>query len=769
MLALHAGALVAGAQPAHAGRLEGRVVDATALPLPGVLVELDGDAAQATARTDGVGRYTFEGVSPGAYRLRFSFPGFVTVIRRGVDVPAGHVTAPDAVLDVAASASVVVSGTRTFRSLAAVTGRDELLGVADAASTGIITPAELTGRAARRPADTLESVPGLAVSQHSGEGKATQYYLRGFNIDHGTDLSLSVAGMPVNLPTHGHGQGYADMNFLIPELVSGVQYRKGPAAADGGDFSAAGRVKVHYLNVLDRSLVRIEGGSYGHGRVLAAASPALGAGRLLVAAESMHDDGPWQRPDAMRRWNGVVRYSRGSALNGLAVTALAYDARWQSTDQIPRRAVEDGRLSRFGLVDGTDGGTTHRAGAVAEWQRTTVAGLTHLTAYAFDSGLDLFSNFTYFLDDPEHGDQFEQRDERWVAGATASRAWAATVLGRRSFVTIGADARHDAIGAVGLYRTRARRRLGTIREDAVGQSSLAGYVEVQTRWSDVVRTTAGLRGDVYRWRVRAGDPVNGGARAAGIANPSLAVAWSPWRQTEVYASAGGGFHSNDGRGATIRRDPVSGDPVPAVDPLVRARGAEVGLRSLAVPRLHTTLALWTLGLDSELVFVGDAGTTAASRPSRRVGLEWDADYHLTSWLRAEASAAYSRARFVDRAPEGQAVPGAIEGVASVGVALAPAGPWSAGLRWRYFGPRPLDEGGRVRSAPSNLVNAEAGVNVGRRWRLQVEAFNLLDSTSSDVDYYYRSRLPGEPAAGVDGVHFHPVEPRSLRVALVAAF
>jgi hypothetical protein len=734
-----------------------------------VLVEVESTGTPLVARTGSDGRYVVDSVPGGSYSVRFSLPSFVTMLRRNVTVTAGSRTIQDATLYVGATASVVVSGRTTFRNLSTVTERDELVGVAETASSGVVTPAELIERARRRPAEALEAVPGLVVSQHSGEGKANQYYLRGFNIDHGTDLAISVAGMPINLPTHGHGQGYADMNFLIPELVSGIQYQKGTYAADTGDFSAAGSVRVNYLNVLDNPMVRVEGGGYGYGRVLAAASPKVGNGQLLVAAEAMGNDGPWERPDEMRRWNGLVRYSQGSAASGLSVTGLFYSADWNSSDQIPKRAVDDGSLDRFGYVDRTSGGDTHRFGGIVEWQRTTATGATHVEGYGFDYGLDLFSNFTYFLDDPENGDQFEQFDDRFVFGGRASHGWSTSLFGRRSVVVVGGEMRRDDIGTVGLYRTTARSRLSTVREDTVGQTSGGAYAELQTQWSSVVRTTIGVRGDLYNWNVDADDPPNSGTESEGIVNPKFRIAFGPWRRTELYASAGGGFHSNDGRGATIRRDPVSGDAVDPVDPLVRARGAEVGLRTLALPRLHTTFAVWGLWLDSELLFIGDAGTTEASRPSRRVGLEWDADYRATPWLSLDGSVAYSRARFTDGGPEGDHIPGAIEGVASAGMRITPPGRWSGSLRWRYFGARPLIEDSSVRSPSSNLFNAEAGFQLSRIWRVKVDLLNLFDSKSSDVDYFYTSRLKGEPLGGVDGVHFHPVEPFTFRVALLASF
>ena len=772
VLALAATGSPAAAQSLPPGRVLGQILDPTGAPLPGVLVEVertDRPAPVQRASSDDEGRYLVDALAPGTYSLRFALANFVTRLRRGVVVAAGGATTEDATMLVAATASVVVTGRGTFRNLSTVESQDELVGVADTASTGVITPAELNERARRRPAEALESVPGMVVSQHSGEGKANQYYLRGFNIDHGTDLALSVAGMPVNLPTHGHGQGYADMNFLIPELVSGIQYRKGTYAADSGDFSAAGTIRVQYLNALDAPLVRVEGGTYGYGRALAAASPTVGRGRLLVAAEVMGNDGPWDRPDVMRRYNGLARYTLGTAVNGLSITGLVYQADWNSSDQIPRRAVDDGVLSRFGYLDRSNGGTTHRAGGMAEWQRTTTRGITHAEVFGFDYGLDLFSNFTYFLDDPDNGDQFEQRDERRVGGGRLTHTWSATPFGRRSQATVGGEVRHDDIGAVGLYRTASRVRLSTVREDAVRQTSGGLWAEVQTQWSDVVRTTVGVRGDRYRWAVDAGDPANGGTATDGIANPKLSVAIGPWRGTEFYASAGGGFHSNDGRGATIARDPSTGDAADPVDPLVRAKGAEVGVRSLAVRGLHTTLSAWSLWLDSELLFIGDAGTTEASRPSRRLGVEWDADYRAAPWLAFDASAAYSQARFTDGAAEGDRIPGAIEGVATAGATLTPRGRWSGSVRYRFFGPRPLVEDNSVRSRASHLVTAEAGVQVHRTWRLKVDALNLFDSKSSDIDYFYTSRLRGEPAEGVDGLHFHPVEPFTLRVALVATF
>jgi outer membrane receptor protein involved in Fe transport len=751
--------------------LQGTVFDASGTPLPQATVSARGPAESdwVHVHASDQGRYRFDGLTAGTYEVTFQLTGFATTVKRDVEVAEGRASVLDATMYLSASASVVVLGRGTFRDLSTVSTAAELIGVAESATSGVITAADLDERSRRRAGEALERVPGLIVSQHSGEGKANQYYIRGFNIDHGTDLALWVSGMPVNLPTHGHGQGYADVSFLMPELVGSIQYRKGPYFADEGDFSAAGSVRIKYVNMLDRPVARLEAGQGGFLRGLFAASPKVGQGHLLVAAEVSGNDGPWVYPDDYRRWNGMVRYSQGSAVSGFSVTGLVYNGDWNSTDQIPRRAVDQGLLSRFGAVDPTGGGESHRAGGMVEWQRTGADTQTRVEAFGFNYGLALFSNFTYVLDDEENGDQFEQRDNRNTFGARASQMWSGHVGDIHSELLVGADVRHDDINGVGLYRTRARQRLSTTREDDVQQTSGAVYAQITSRWNPTFRTTAGVRADAYRFDVASNDPLNSGTATDSIVNPKLSAVFGPWARTEFYVNAGGGFHSNDGRGSTIRRDPVTGEPLDRVDPLVRAKGTEVGVRTLAFRNLHTSVAYWGLWLDSELLFVGDAGTTEASRPSRRHGLEWAADYTPSTSLSFDTSLAWSKARFTDADPAGNRIPGAVQTVAALGMTVRPDEQWSGRLQWRYFGGRPLIEDNSVRSDASSLVNAEVGYRLGRHWRLKVDFLNLFDAADSDIDYFYTSRLPGEPQEGVDDIHFHPVEPFTVRTAVVWTF
>jgi outer membrane receptor protein involved in Fe transport len=612
-------------------------------------------------------------------------------------------------------------------------------------------------------------VPGVVISQHSGEGKANQYYLRGFNLDHGTDFATTVAGMPVNLPAHGHGQGYSDLNFMIPELVSGVQFSKGPYFADQGDFATAGAANINYASSLENAIVRVGGGGQGYGRALAAASPRVASGRLLTALEVTRDDGPWVHADDYKKINGLVRYSRGDTVNGLSLTGMGYRATWNSTDQIPQRAVDRGLIGRFDALDPTDGGETSRYSGSLEWQRTRGDAATRITAYGIGYDLRLFSNFTFFLDDPVHGDQVEQADHRFVTGAKVSHRRIARWGDRLVQNSVGVQVRNDDITTVGLYSTQARRRIGTTRQDAVLETSGGAYAQNDIAWTPWLRTTAGLRADGYLFRVDAGDSANSGTTTAGLLSPKGGIAVGPFNGMELYVNGGFGFHSNDARGTTITRDPRTGEPVDRVTPLVRAKGAEVGVRTVAIPHLQSSVSLWSLSLASELVFAGDAGTTEAARPSHRYGVEWANYYHPRPWLIFDGDVSLSRARFTDVDPAGERIPGSVESVVSLGATVADLRNVFGSIRLRYFGPRPLVEDDSARSKATSLVNLEAGYKIAKGVRVAVDVFNLLNAKDSDIDYYYPSRLLGEPAGGVNDIHFHPALPRTARVNLILGF
>jgi hypothetical protein len=766
--------MAASAAWAQTGTVAGTVSDETGGVLPGVNVDLkpaSGDTLETV--TDGQGGYRFENVPAGPAELTVRLINF-SAARRTLTVQAGGTATANLTMVVSTSADIVVTAPRTFRNLAEVENPAEnLVGIASAGSEGAVTAAQLAVRPVNRATEVLETVPGMIISQHSGEGKANQYYLRGFNLDHGFDFAQTVAGIPVNMPTHAHAQGYADSNFLIPELVSGVQFRKGPYYAENGDFSSAGSANINYFNVLERPIVSITGGSYDYGRFLAAASPKVGKGNLLGAFEWERDNGPWVSPNNKDKFNGVLRYTQGDSRNGFSLTFLGFRNHWHSTDQIPQRAVDRGEIDRFGFIEETDGGETFRYAGVFDIQRSGINDSTRLTAYTQRYGVQLFHNFTYFLNDPINGDQFEQFERRWTTGAKLTHRRLMHVGEKHIEGALGVDIRNDNVGGpLGLYHTVATERIGTIRADEANQTSGGMFADAEVEWTSKLRTTFGLRGDVYRWNVESDNPLNSGNEISGIVSPKVSAAFGPWGGTEFYANYGLGFHSNSALGIVLQVDPVSGDAVTASPAFARSQGAEFGVRTVRFKRAQTTATVWYLDFDSELIYVGDSGSTEDGPGSRRVGVEITNYIYPHPWVNFDIDLSFSRARFADLPSGENFVPGALNRVISAGVEVNPpagvrSGPFG-GLRLRHFGPRKLLEDGSVESKQTSIVNGEVGYKFSDRVRLLVEGFNLFDSKVSDIDYFFESRLRNEPEP-VEDVHFHAAIPRSARVALKVSF
>lgn len=674
------------------------------------------------------------------------------------------------------------------------------------ASEKRVSGAEVNARPFSRPAEALEVVPGLIVTQHSGEGKANQYFLRGVNLDHGTDLAISIDGMPVNMRTHGHGQGYADLNFLIPELIGTVNIRKGPYFADEGDFSSVGAVHIGLLDSVARTMAQVTAGSFGHRRGFGVTSHELGEGTLLVAGEAQTYNGPWDNPDALRKLNGVMRYSQGTASDGFSLTAMAYANRWNSTDQVPTRAIASGQIGRYGALDPSDGGNASRFSLSGSFAQSDEAGASKANFYVIQSSLNLWNNFTYYLSNPVDGDQFHQHDDRVLGGFSASHTFNHQLVGLRVQTEIGVQSRYDDI-RLDLNNSVRRQFSSGIRSDAVKESSVGVFMQNTAFWTDWLRTTAGWRGDYYDASVNSlFSSANSGTARAFIGSPKLGVVLGPFARTELFVNAGEGFHSNDARGVTISESPADGAAVSRSPFLVKTKGAEIGLRSQFLPGLTSAVALFMLDSASEILFVGDAGDTEASRPSRRVGVEWTNDWRPRPWLTLEGDLAVTRARFRSDNPDqaaaydelagypasqignapGNRIPGAPNMVATAGIRLGEATGWFGALRYRYFGPRPLTEDGAFVSPAAGLLNGQLGYRFANGWRLQLDGFNLLNSQTDQITYAYGSLLktdslyamcfagaPTAPAAvcqtGVMDRVLHPVEPLALRVTLAGAF
>ncbi|PTQ85877.1 TonB-dependent receptor [Nitrosomonas ureae] len=663
---------------------------------------------------------------------------------------------------------VDAAGIPTLNEMLVRANARELIGSANSANEGTVLKHQLDLRTVYRPGELLETVPGLIVTQHSGEGKANQYFLRGFNLDHGTDLRITVDGMLVNQRSHGHGQGWADTNFIIPELIGNLQYMKGPYYAHQGDFSSAGAVSMGYLDKLPKGIASYGLGQQGFMRGLVTKSHEVGRGNVLYAVELLTKDGPWVKHEDFKKFNAVLRYSQDTGPTKFNVTAMGYGGNWNSTDQIPARGVASGFIPRLGAIDPSSGGESHRFSLSTALQHSSRYGITQFNLYTLHSNLALFSNFTYFLDDPVNGDQFSQIDKRFQSAMNVDHLWVSRIKGIEIENTVGVQFQNDVINN-GLLSTKERQTLSTTRKDHINQNSVGIFYQNSIQWLEKFRSVAGVRSDYYWFDVNSNLNVNSGNRYDSMTNPKLGLIFGPWVQTELYFNYGSGFHSNDARGTTSIVDPKSGDSINRVNPLVRSTGYEVGVRTAIIPGLQASFAAFRLDLDSELLFVGDAGTTEASRPSKREGFEVSLFYMPKDWLTIDIDYALARARFSDDDPSGNYIPGAIRGVGKMAVSVDNIGRFFGSMQVRYFGKRSLIEDNSVQSNHTVTLNGQIGYKIGSNVRVILQGFNLLNTHAHAIDYYYASRLPGEPTAGVNDVHFHPIESRSLRVNLVANF
>lgn len=665
---------------------------------------------------------------------------------------------------------------------------------------------ELNERAVTRPGEILEAAPGLAVIAHADGGKANQYYLRGYNLDHGTDFAVFVDDMPINLPTHAHGQGYADLNWLMPETVKSLDVRKGPYFADVGDFANAGAAFLNLRDSVDKNIVSVTAGSFDYQRYFAMGSTKLGGGALLYAGEANFYDGPWDTPDHMRKFSGLLRYSQGTATDGFSATAMAYANKWTTTEQQPLRAILSGQVGLYGEIDPTDGGTTSRYSLSARVAQTTADGSWKANAYVVKYQLDLFNNFTWFLTNPVDGDQFQQHDDRVYGGVGASRTFKGSLFGRPAETVIGFQARYDDIN-LALNKTVAQQFLSATLADHVNEANTGIYGEHTVHWTDWLSTTLGWRGDYYAASVVSFlQPASSGKQEAALGSPKFRMVIGPFYKTEFFIGAGMGYHSNDARSTVISQ--VPGDPATPENPsplLVRSRGAEIGVHTKIVPGLDSSVSLFTLDQASELFFSGDSGETVAGLPSRRTGIEFANDYRPQPWLHIDADLALTRARFIGFDAAQAALYQSLNGfplaqigngpgnfvynapwmVASAGITLGRDTGWFGNLRWRYISSRPLTEDGAFWSPPLSVLNGQIGYRFDNGWRIQLDALNLLNAQGPQAEYAYGSLLKTDnlfamcnsaappPKAvcqnGVMDYALHPIEPLAIRLTAAATF
>ncbi|MCK0532893.1 TonB-dependent receptor [Sphingobium agri] len=626
-----------------------------------------------------------------------------------------------------------------------VFGRGEdKIGTAHAASEGSVGGADLLVRPLLRVAELLEAVPGMVAAQHSGSGKANQYFLRGFNLDHGSDFTTYIDGVQMNFRSHGHGQGYLDLNGLIPEIIAREDFRKGPYRADGGDFALAGAAYMTTIDGYDRPWVAAEGGSFGWRRLASGGTVKAGAGHLTLVAQAKAYDGPWQEPEHLRHYAGFAKYTLPTGAGKIDATLHAYRATWRPTEQIPERIVGTPLCPDiFCSPDpSARGETTRIIGNLATVQPTWRANL-----YAQFYDWTMFSNPTY-TDPDGTSAQIQQFDRRWVLGFTGEKRWDVDPALQ---LKLGTENRYDAIGNVGVNRTAGRAFLSSLGRYRVNQGSAALYGEATVTPLPGLRITGGLRGDYYHYDVRSRDAVAAalgeGSGSDTLVSPKASAAWAITPQVELYANWGRGFHSNDARGA------VNVDtPVPM---LVRGTGKELGGR-LQLPGFTFTATYWWLNVGSELRFVGDSNAVEPSGASRRHGYELVAFWRPLTWLAFDGNYTASHSRYTN----GDHIPNAFRNAASAGAAIV-LDPWEASIRVRHLGPSPLIEDNSVRDPGSTVVNARAAWK-GKRVQVYAELLNILGSRDKDIAYYYESYIPAADAEPVEGRLSRVVEPRTVR-------
>jgi hypothetical protein len=668
---------------------------------------------------------------------------------------------------------------------------DNAVGSSDAASQGTVNGALLQDIPLLRPGEVLETVPGLVVTQHSGDGKANQYFLRGYNLDHGTDFSSSIDGVPVNMPTNAHGQGYSDLNYLIPELVDRIDYFKGPYFANAGDFSAAGSANIRYRSSLDHGLAAVTVGDNGYRRVLMAGSapvaPATAAApgnsgqwlpggglTLLGALELQNDNGPWTLPEDFHKVNGLLRLTDGNVARGWSLDAAYYDANWNSTDQVPLTLIQSGQLCRYCALDPTDGGDTGREILAGEWHSNGEQSYSRISAYAQRYRLQLFSNFTYFELRPTTGDQFEQKEHRDFFGGQLVQGWNHGLFNHDSITEVGLALRHDNIH-VGLFNSEARVPFETVSDDVVGETEAGAYVQNTTSWTPWLRSLAGIREQTISMNLTAlAISQNSGAAVGSKALPKLSLILGPWAQTEFFVNWGRGFHSNDARGVIDKIDSTTGGAASPVPALVGATGQEIGVRTEAIPGLQSSLALWSLDSESELIYSADSGigSTSPNGASKRYGIEWNNHLVAGRYLLFDADLAWTHARYAvnnDNGQSGDLIPNAVSKVAQVRATMQRLGPWSADVETRYIGAYPLSQDGTLTTPSAIVTNLRVQRTLSHALDLSLDVLNVFNREYFDIAYEQDYRVSASSPAIPNGVTVHPGEPREFRVTLKYRF
>lgn len=629
-----------------------------------------------------------------------------------------------------------------------------------------ISSLDMKMRPVNNTQDLMRLVPGLFIAQHAGGGKAEQIFLRGFDVDHGTDVAVSVDGMPVNMVSHAHGQGYADLHFVIPELVGNMNFSKGPYDAKTGDLNTAGAVRFFTRNYLPRSFVKLEGGLFGLNRavtginILDNGDSSNRRQNAYVAAEYVYSNGFSNSPQNFRRINVLGKYNLSINRNtDISISLSHFTSNWNASGQIPERSVNNGSIGRFGSIDPTEGGNTSRQNANLILTKTLENGAVFRNQLFYSHyTFNLYSNFTFFLEDSVNGDQINQYENRDIFGYNGSYSITHN-LGKVEMTTLaGVNLRDDQIGTIGLARTNRRRFAYDIKKGTIYETNLAGYLEETFKFSPRLTASVGARLDVFRFTYNnAITDTLGKTITKAIASPKLNVYYNLTPKIQVYTSLGTGFHSFDARAATVSS---GGNSLPG------ASGADLGLNLKFTEKLYINTAVWILDLQNEFVYVGDAGIVEPSGYSRRTGLDLSARYQLNANFYADFDLSLSNPKLTTQREGAQNVPLAPR-ITSIGGLSFRKGGFSASLRYRYLGNRPANEANTIVAHGYTLADAVVSYQTGN-YTFSASGENLLNVKWKEAQFATESRLKNE-SQPVEEIHFTPGTPLFVKAGVTYSF
>jgi hypothetical protein len=732
---------------AHEGSTRGNISNSqSGKPLEGVSIYIK--ELRRSAVTNGFGQFMIMNLQPGDYNISVTHVGFES-IEMSLHIDDGVTTDLNIVMNIiSANLQEITINSEKPQSLTTISDIDIKL------------------RPINSSQDMMRMIPGLFTSQHQGGGKAEQMFLRGFDIDHGTDINVSVDDMPVNMVSHAHGQGYADLHFLIPELVQTLNFGKGPYQIDKGDFATAGFAAFKTYDYLDNSFVKLEGGMYDHFRTVAAidllnSSKGSGKNSAYIAGDYTYNKGYFDAPQHFNRLNLMGKFSSQLSENKrLNITLSAFGSQWDASGQIPERAVEEGLIGRFGQLDQETGKTSRYNLNIEYLQSVNASSIFKSNAYVSYYDFDLISDFTFFLKDPVNGDRIRQKEQRLLTGYNAKYTTDYHLGNLKTTTEVGAGFRHDDVSNDELSHVDANYQLlDRLAFGDVHETSIFGYANQTVYLLPQLVLNAGARLDYFvnEYKNKMPDDISLQSYTVAKVSPKLGLYYNFNNSARIYFNYGSGFHSNDTRVVVAQK----GNNI-----LPNANGYDLGVVLKPLPKLLFSGALWMLDLQSEFVYVGDEAEVEPSGRSRRMGFETSLRYEVFKWLYLDGDFNYTHARFIDEMKGNDFVPLAAK-VTAIGGVTFKKDKWTTSLRFRHLGNRPANEDNTVIAKGYAVFDAVLSYRI-RKFEFGAQIENLFNTKWNEAQFDTESRLQNE-AMPVSEIHFTPGTPFAFKLTAMVSF